>query len=755
MSTTSFDGAQAKFSKAVIIAVSKPPSWKSPFTTTAADVKNLSFENIFVYNFFTMDERTRYSFHNPEYITRGDSVTNAAITDITGQQVRGRAHFDRVASNMIPSFVRLTWTPPPGFTTTSTIASKDRIDAFTYLGGGAGHNHTSYQFSPISTESFELQQQDYVRITNEYLDMFSFDPDGNSVNNWFAEEIDSTHFQQRLDFLYNRVIGNKKYKNFAGKGILSPDVDNIIHTSLTSTDSKLNNSVGNTSDSNSVVQVYDSALLEDLNFPTWNKALPEDTTVVLNTDYAWSIAAASSKCSGTLLGMQARVRNIKYWQEVLTKADAKVDSEVAFSDILETTGRQVGPFEHIIRNSYPYDIEDLNRHAGQPNLDFRLAGFVIEKTQRVETEETDRKPTGEEDEVRLAYEKFPLIFVPCTPGSIATSYVDAAVNYDKEYDYVIRAVFTFSLDVPVDHDGEIRNLTFHYFINSPHSTILTIETRETQAPPYPRDVWAFHEYYTGDSGCLALHWAFPVAKQRDIAYFAIFRRKSIYEPFQLLQIYDFNYSISDPDQSAREIKAKIFNHDIGELGVFSSSLGAPSTRDKIKRLGPGDPKTMFKDKTFLSDTDYIYTVCAIDAHGQMSNYSTQLRVRLNSQQYKLDVRQVSPPGAPLVLPNFFIKGKAFEDVGRTANYKKAILRFRPDYKSVKVNGNIKKIVNAIDKNDGGDESNCYYLQIINPDRANDIVLKYQVNDKLDLSDDPEALRNVAGLIGIPKENLEN
>ena len=346
-----------------------------------------------------------------------------------------------------------------------------------------------------------------------------------------------------------------------------------------------------------------------------------------------------------------------------------------------------------------------------------------------------------------------MIFIPCTPDRAVTSYVDAAINYDKEYDYVIRAVYTFSLDLNVSGAPDDGALTFHYFLNSPQSTILTVETREVVPPPYPRDIWAFHEYYTGEEGALALHWAFPVSKQRDTAYFAIFRRKSIYKPFQLLQIYDFNYSIPNAAQSAREIKAKIMNHATGPGSVFKE--GTSIDGGKIKRLTVNDPKTMFKDATFKPNTDYIYTVCTIDAHGQMSNYGAQLKVHLDSKLYKLDIRQISPPGAPLVLPNFFIKSKAFEDVGRTARYRNAVLRFRPDYKAVRVDGGTKKIVNALDVQDGGHPANCYYLQIINPDRANDIILKYQINDKLELNDDDETLRSVAGLMGLPKSNLES
>ena len=746
------DGSKSKHSKAVVIAVSKPPSWRSPFKDdqdrTAA---NLNFENVFVYNFYTLDERTRYSFKSEANSQKSPfrPDVDTAIRDITGRVINNYPSqafddFNRTVNERIPSYIRLAWEPPPGFNDSNMIASESRINAFKYMTGlSSSEEENNYPFSPISKESFELQQQDYVSITNEYLDMFSFDGSGKQVNNWFAEELDSSHFEPRLNFLYDFVLGpNKKYKNFLGEEFGS--------SNLNSSDPYYKNTNGSVDPTESIVQTYDSALLEDLNLPIHDKTMPEDTTVVLNTDYSWAVSRASSKSSGMLVNLQTRMRNVKYWQEILTKANIPKLKEsskgITYDQVFENTGMPDGPLEHIMKNAIAYQIERLNNYSPDDAPDFKLVGFVIEKTQKVETEK------GEEDEVKWNSEKFPLIFVPCKKESIVTSYIDSSVNYDKEYDYTIRAVYSFSLKVPL---GGKKCMIWHYFLNSPYSTLLTIETREVLPPPYPRDVWAFHEYYTGDDGCLALHWAFPVNKQRDVTYFAVFRRKSIYEPFQLLQIYDFNYSISDLDQSAREIKAVVID-PTGTNGIDLETTGGPlNTRSKIKRLTASDPKTMFKDKGFKPDTDYIYAVCAIDAHGQMSNYSSQIRVRLDSKVYNLEVQQISPPGSPLVFPNYFIKTKAFQDVARAANYRKAILRFRPDYKKVKVDRSVRNIVNGIDEERGGNESNCYFLQIINPDRANDIVLKYQVDDRLIMDNNEEELRKVAKLVGIPTRNLDS
>ena len=79
-------------------------------------------------------------------------------------------------------------------------------------------------------------------------------------------------------------------------------------------------------------------------------------------------------------------------------------------------------------------------------------------------------------------------------------------------------------------------------------------------------------------------------------------------------------------------------------------LPVPNNFDLVKRLKNGDSNTTYTDYQFQPNTDFIYAVCSIDAHGQISNYGAQIKVNLDSKTHKLTVRQISPPGAPLVFP---------------------------------------------------------------------------------------------------------
>lgn len=743
---------KSKASRGVVIVTVAPPRWESykksiEDKTKTPTLENTSFKNVFIYNFYTQEERRHYngfgrggSAPNPTF----DFSTLNGIKDATGQPIINDG-FYRIASNKVPSFINLSWTYD-----IASIASAEEINLFKQAVGltrstrraGAGSLAFNSMRSPTSYTSFEEQQNDYVRITNEYLDMFSsMSSTGEPQNDWFAEEIDSTGFTGRQEFLWKNVIGkDQRYKNF---------LQNRHFSMGTPTDEDrdkyFNNSVKN--DSVSVVNVEDSALLENLDFPETD-ALPEDITIIQNTEFAWKTKSLSQGFSGRILSSQEKIRNSAYWMEFMNKLEIVRGS----GDIEQILGSQPGPIESTLIRGKNFRKQRINGAGLGGVSEFKVVGFVIEKEQVVEP--------GEKDEPGIqSSEKFPLIFVPCYPGnqnenlppSVPTTYMDAAINYDKEYKYTIRTVLTFDIVVPISStQSEQRS----YFVNSTHSNVLRVQTREARPPSYPRDLSAFYEYYK--SG-LTLNWAFPVNPQRDTAYFAIFRRDSIYEPFKLLQIYDFNYSISDPQQSVEEIKALLVHEDY-DMPADNLDEDLGNRYNLVKRMTNKDSNTTYTDIYFKHNRDYIYTICAIDAHGQMSNYSSQIKVNLDSRTHKLNVRQISPPGAPLVFPNWFIQSKAFLDVARTARYRRAVVKFRPDYKKVKIgpgNGELRDVVVTTDKNNGGNSQNSYYLQIMNPDRKDDIVLRYQVDDSSSFNlSQFEEIKEIAELAGLPEGSIE-
>lgn len=188
----------------------------------------------------------------------------------------------------------------------------------------------------------------------------------------------------------------------------------------------------------------------------------------------------------------------------------------------------------------------------------------------------------------------------------------------------------------------------------------------------------------------------PVNSQRDIKYFQVLRRNNIQEPFELLVEYDFN-----------DIEGFVSRGDIPSqenTRVFNSLF------------------TIFIDKEFRKNSDFIYTLASIDAKGLVSNYSEQLRIRFDIVKNRLIVEQISPSGAPRIYPNAFIKQDLFIDSIITKNNKHISVYFDPEYL---------KIVDK-DKNDLGlilnKDKGRYVISVIDIDRGQSIKIPLSIQD---------------------------
>ena len=338
-----------------------------------------------------------------------------------------------------------------------------------------------------------------------------------------------------------------------------------------------------------------------------------------------------------------------------------------------------------------------------------------------------------------------MLFVPCfrnpdeSSPFIPDTYLDPALNYGSRYSYTIRSVFNFSLKRTTGQNESF--IQRKYLVNSCYSKTLDVDCVETLPPPPPKDLSAYFDYSLKNRkspGALRLTWSFPVNPQRDTAGFVVFRRRNIYEPFNVIRILDFNFSLPTAKRG-RNYKFEIASYE------------------KVTLLSGEDSYTNYLDKDFKHDTDYIYTLCSIDAHGHISGYSSQLLINFDSKLNRLSLEQMSPPGAPLLFPNWFLKTKAFQDVARVSNYRSATLKFRPDYKEIRtgIGGETKvKIVSGTDPDHGGHPDNAYFLQIINPDRSDDLVFKYQLNDAIEITTSSEDLEEVSQLLGVARQDLE-
>lgn len=181
-----------------------------------------------------------------------------------------------------------------------------------------------------------------------------------------------------------------------------------------------------------------------------------------------------------------------------------------------------------------------------------------------------------------------------------------------------------------------------------------------------------------------IYWSFPINPQRDIKKFQIFRRKSIDEPFELIKMFDFDDSFVKI--SNRE---EFINQDVIESQTIGTVDGSVVSV----------PVLSYYDDDFYKNSEYIYAVASIDAHGLTSNYSEQRKVKFDVFSNKIETSLVSIAGAPKQFPNLYLAQDLFLDTIKTSYKKNLEIYFSPDCFSVKSgNSNVTSIINIDDVN---------------------------------------------------------
>jgi hypothetical protein len=94
---------------------------------------------------------------------------------------------------------------------------------------------------------------------------------------------------------------------------------------------------------------------------------------------------------------------------------------------------------------------------------------------------------------------------------------------------------------------------------------------------------------------------------------------------------------------------------------------------------------IYLDREFGKDSNYIYAVAAIDAHGLCSNYSLQLQVGFDRFENRLIKKLVSVSGAPKQYPNAYLNADTFVDTIKDSGHTNIRVVFNPDYLNL-VNG---------------------------------------------------------------------
>jgi hypothetical protein len=256
---------------------------------------------------------------------------------------------------------------------------------------------------------------------------------------------------------------------------------------------------------------------------------------------------------------------------------------------------------------------------------------------------------------------------------------DGQVRYGSVYHYKIRAVYL--VEVRAVDDATRQNVLVSFLVGSKFTPEVEIITTEAVPPPPPAD---FNVAWDYGERALRCTWNLPNNPQQDIKFIQLFRRKSIADPFQLIKMWDFNDTLT---------RVTLNEYPLPELVERVSSF-----------VG------MHLDREFGKDSNYIYAVAAIDAHGYCSNYSLQFQVSFDKFENRLVKKLVSVSGAPKQYPNAYLNADTFVDTIKDSGHTSIRVVFNPDYLNVTTNRNADLKLLKTNRVNGR-----YRLQLINVD----------------------------------------
>lgn len=236
---------------------------------------------------------------------------------------------------------------------------------------------------------------------------------------------------------------------------------------------------------------------------------------------------------------------------------------------------------------------------------------------------------------------------------VGTTY-DGQVRYNSVYYYRIRGIYL--VEVRAVDEVTKQNLLVSFLVGSKFSPEKKVVTVENVPPPPPAD---FNVAWDYGERALRCTWNMPSNPQQDIKYIQLFRRKSIADPFQLIKMWDFNNT---------------------QTRVALSEYPLPELVERVPEF-----VGIYLDREFGKDSNYIYAVAAIDAHGLCSNYSLQFQVGFDRFENRLVKKLVSVSGAPKQYPNAYLNADTFVDTIKDSGHTSIRVVFNPDYLNL-VNG---------------------------------------------------------------------
>ena len=298
-------------------------------------------------------------------------------------------------------------------------------------------------------------------------------------------------------------------------------------------------------------------------------------------------------------------------------------------------------------------------------------------------------------------------------------FLDFSILYGKSYFYSIRLIAVLRV---LSYDSTGTNVIESSVLVSSRPTSSAIECFEYEPPPPPHDIRFFYDYQKKN---LAIVWDQPQNPQDDIKQYQVLRRKSIKEPFELIAQYSFDDSSLGPGQRRYTTGEIIDGNDPERAGVYGGLI------TQLK-----EPAHIHRDTDFIVDTEfyesptYIYALCSVDAHGMISNYSTQYQVTFDVYKNKLNTEVICDEGSIRSYPNMKLRLDAFKDVinirGQSEN--RIHLYVTPEYLRVSDDRGIEHKIFEAETSIKPNEKPFYVMQMINVDNQKSQILKIVIKD---------------------------
>lgn len=253
-------------------------------------------------------------------------------------------------------------------------------------------------------------------------------------------------------------------------------------------------------------------------------------------------------------------------------------------------------------------------------------------------------------------------------------FIDTNIKYGRTYKYVVRPIYAVTSTETEKLGEEILTRNEVLCIVGDDSAECIVECIETTKPRPPSNLrfnllnkklqikWDYQESFwpktskvQKDMQSQALY--IPVG---DIKGVQIFYRNSLEEPYMLFKHINFNKG-TKPDLRIR-VPELIDNEYIVNYEKITDTT----------------PKSFIM--SIRANTDYYFALCAIDAHGNSSDYSVQYYVRRNNVTGDLHVKTISFEGAWKQYPNMLLNKEVVKSSFQISNYNKATIYFNPDLK---------------------------------------------------------------------------